>query len=397
MSVYKIEAERGRWRIVRHPSSGKLYVSWYDQNARQTRRASLRTDDLFAAANLLQALEDSRLEDPRDFFSAKRVSTVSEVLENHRSYIAQIPSAGIEEISIRKIVATSVANRRLASLRRSDFDGLRDGWLREGTSIATVSRRLSTLRSAIRRAKQDKLLPAELVVHVPEYRTKNHIRASDPKGRICSTEELARLYANAIPPHLRLALFLAFATGARIGSLLELTTAQFDCENSLVDLNPGGRVQNGKYRPKLPMIDQLASWCVDLRRIGSGHLVSWRGKEVQNLKSAMRNARSAAGLPASVNFYSIRHSLARFMRKQGVATEEIAVWLGHIAPPQNPETTLLYSPFLPGYLTNAKRATSAFVDEIASRAGLCLADVPDDIRAYVASERSIITKESFEK
>ena len=96
-----------------------------------------------------------------------------------------------------------------------------------------------------------------------------------------------------------------------------------------------------------------------------GHLVQWRGRPVGEIDTAFEAACRRAKLAPGGNTYSIRHALGRYIRSKAVEDEQIALWLGHIQPPQSNETTLIYSPFSPLYLREAKLATESFVREIA--------------------------------
>jgi hypothetical protein len=57
--------------------------------------------------------------------------------------------------------------------------------------------------------------------------------------------------------------------------------------------------------------------------------------------------------------------VGRYMRSKAVPDEQIALFLGHIQPPQSVQTTIIYSPYSPLYLREAKDAAEAFVREIA--------------------------------
>jgi hypothetical protein len=95
-------------------------------------------------------------------------------------------------------------------------------------------------------------------------------------------------------------------------------------------------------------------------------IVNWRGEAVGEIDTGFEAACRRAKLPGHENTYSIRHAVGRYLQKQGVEQREIALWLGHIQPPDSIETTLVYSPFRPDYLFNAKAAVEQFVREIAS-------------------------------
>lgn len=376
-----IEVARiGPWRIVRHAGNRRLYVAWYDAAGRQTRRRSLGTADIAKAIALVTSLVDRKIEgDPTDALQRKPIATVREVLDTHLSHVKTLASAEAEEIAIKAMLNSILADRRLASLVRSDFDALKNVWLTTGIVIATVSRRLSTLRSAVSRAVEERLLPPEHAPKIPEYRTKNHVRAAPPKGEVCSPELLARLYDAIVEPHLLVLWVLLLATASRDGALFDLKGEQIDWEHDLIDLNPKGRVQTKKYRPILPIIPAFQAWA---ELFPQGHVIQWRGQPLASAKTGVRRAVQDAGLPKTVNPYSARHSLGRFLRSHGVSTEEIAVWLGHIAPPDNPATTLLYSPYGPSYLENAAAATEKFFREIASYASTPLLEPPPSVVAY---------------
>lgn len=58
-------------------------------------------------------------------------------------------------------------------------------------------------------------------------------------------------------------------------------------------------------------------------------LVTYHGQPVKKINKAWRALREAAELDRSVNPYSIRHTVARWMRQHGVGAWEVAAQLGH--------------------------------------------------------------------
>jgi integrase len=76
------------------------------------------------------------------------------------------------------------------------------------------------------------------------------------------------------------------------------------------------------------------------------------GKPIRCCKTAWRNARKSAGLGKKVNPYSIRNTVARYLRAQGVPKCEIEGQLGHRAL----STTDIYAPHAPDYLKKAAAA-----------------------------------------
>jgi integrase len=71
----------------------------------------------------------------------------------------------------------------------------------------------------------------------------------------------------------------------------------------------------------------------------SGRLVTFQGRPVKKINKAWRGMRRAAGLDEDVNPYSIRHTMARWVRQNGVPVWEVAAQLGHnpaiTAPPSS--------------------------------------------------------------
>ena len=135
------------------------------------------------------------------------------------------------------------------------------------------------------------------------------------------------------------------------------------------DLNPRGRAQTKKFRPVVKMPEALATV---LRGAPDGRLVTFRGQPVRKINKAWRGMREAAGLDDEVNPYSIRHTVARWMRQNGVPAWEVAAQLGHKS--RDYRTTELYAAFDPAptwttqcapsnSLFDGLRASSAPVDD----------------------------------
>lgn len=379
-ATYNTIEKFGEYSLVRH-SNMTYYVAWFDPAKRQTNRRSLKTKVNSDAMDRVRQIAESGVTgDPHAALGAKLVRTVADVLDEHRDYVKGLASVEAETIHIDLICASAIADKRVAALTRRDLEALRDDWVAKGAKISTVSRRLSTLRSAIKRAVDNKQLSANDAPKIPEFRSAHHVRAAEPKGDPCGTEALARLYDATQEPHLQLYWTMLFATAARRTSVLELEGKQIDREHSLVDLNTKGRVQTDKYRPVLPIIQPLQPW---LELIPDGRLIMWRDKPVTSIKTGVRRAIARAGLPNDINSYSVRHSLGRFMRREGVDLIQIGVWLGHVRPPQNVKTTLIYSPYEPEYMLDARQAVEKFIGEIAAKAKSPLLTPPDSVKIYL--------------
>ena len=358
------EIDGHRISVDTESDSKRLYAIWNDPVGRQERRRSLRTDDLVKAIETVKSWADRGIVgDPGAAATEAPLETVADVLDAHAPYIDQLASAEAERIYARRIKEI-LGGRRVVALVLADFEKFRDACLDVGWALSTVDRSLSVLRSGVRRGAQNWRIAKDKVPFIPRFCTKNYLRSRQPKGRILTLDELARLIDAIDHLHLLVYLILLINTAARMGAILDLQRDQIDLDRERLALNPEGRVQTTKWRPVLPVTTTLQPW---LENLPPGHLVTWQGARVSEIDTAFATACCHAGLPGGETSYSVRHTLGRFMRRRGVPLEEIAVWLGHIQPPTAPETTLIYSPDDPSYLLNAKQAVEDFVQELAKR------------------------------
>ena len=349
------------YRIVRDTKSKsgkKLSLSWFDRAARQTRRRTLNTEDIVTAVARVQKLVDRGIGgDPGDALHEMPLRTVGELLDAHAPYIEKLASAQAGYIQVKRLKRL-LGDKPLTVLVRKNFEEFRDACLQEDLALSTVDRTLGTLVAAGKIAVENRLLAPGIMPKVPKFFTKNHARSTPPKGRVLELAEIAELIDAAQDLHLLFFLILLINTGSRPGALLDLCRDQIDLPGRRLHLNPANRVQTKKWRPVLPIPNTLLPWVTDLLH---GHLITYRGKPIKEIDTAFISACCRAGLPGGESSYSIRHSLGRYMRKRQVDLRDIALWLGHTQPPDNPEITLVYSPDDPDYLTSAKTAVEAFV------------------------------------
>lgn len=358
---YDLVDSLGEYRITRSRESGRLFAEWYDAKRRQVRRVSLRTKKVSEAVEKVQAaIDKDATGDPRPFLKEEMLNTVDELLDWHRVHVETLPSAATEKIHL-DILKEHFGARRPASLGEADFDRFRDLLKAKGRKVTYVSRILTTLRSACRKAHKKNRLSKP--IRVPEYATKRIKDKAPKKGPALSAREWAAIFDEITSPHLLLASVLLVNTGSRITAVLQCTTAQIDLPGNLIDLNVPEQEETTKRRPTQPITGTLRPW---LERLPPGPLVRWRGKPVQEIDTAfdaaVARARQKGKLDKKANSYSARHTLGRHFRSNEIDTEEIGAWLANGAVPDS--TTLVYAPWEPAYLINCRRAVEAFVREI---------------------------------
>ena len=108
----------------------------------------------------------------------------------------------------------------------------------------------------------------------------------------------------------------------------------------------------------MPITDCLLPW---LEAATGDYLVAYRGRPIDDIKSAWRRTRARAVLPADFIPYVLRHTLATELRGRGVPEWECAGWLGHRTAYR---TTEIYAKYRPEFLSQARVAIDAWMKEI---------------------------------
>lgn len=365
MTCFRVQAARGGARLTAAERGKPLhfaafYAAWYGPDARQTRRVSLRTNKSSKAHEQLSFLTDLGVTgDPREHLNKPQVRTIGELLDDAwETYLKKLPSAEAAGIA-RDILKREMGDKRLAALVLQDFDDFRDRLKAQGKSIGYVSRILSVVRSSANRALENKKTTVKL--KVPEYQPRSKKKGLKKKGPLLTCKEIAAIIDEINDLHLLLLIILLIHLGARVGALLDAMKAQIDLEQNRFDLNPPGRETTNKGRPVLPIPATLRPWLEDLP---DGPLITYRGVAIAEADTGINSAVVRSKIGKKANTYSIRHSLARYMRKRRVDLEEIGIYLGHGNHDPETETTEIYCPWEPEYLVNCREAAEAFVREI---------------------------------
>lgn len=358
--AYALIEKYGYYGLVQARASGRCYASWYDAEARQTRRASLGTNKSSEAHEKMRFLTDLNVTgDPRPYLKKKPLVTVAALLDDAwDTYLKHLPSAEAALIA-RHILEREFGDKRMSAMVLQDFDQFRDRLKAQGLSVGYVSRILSVLRASANRALKNKKITVRL--EVPEYQPRSKKKKLKKKGPLLETRELAAIIDAIGSPHLLLLVVLLIHFGARVGAMLDAVASMLDLEQCLFDLNPPGREATNKGRPVLPIPTTLRAWIEDLP---DGPIITYRGVAIAEADTAFSNAVRLSKIGKKANFYSIRHTLARYMRKQRVDLEEIGIYLGHGNHNPETETTLIYCPWEPDYLINCRKAAEKFVREI---------------------------------
>jgi integrase len=121
---------------------------------------------------------------------------------------------------------------------------------------------------------------------------------------------------------------MALNTWARPEAVIDLRRdTQIDWPFGVVDLNPPGRRQTKKFRPRIKLTENLADW---LRHWDRDAPMIWNEKPVTTMKRTFKRHAVACSLPHFTQD-TIRHFMATYVRqaKPPVSKEQRDIWLGH--------------------------------------------------------------------
>jgi integrase len=210
-----------------------------------------------------------------------------------------------------------------------------------GKTVGTVHTELGHLRSALNWA--DKL---NLIARAPFIE-----RPPKPDSAIkpLSDDQVRALIDACETPHIRLAVILLLATGARVGAVLDLTWDRIDFGRGVIDLRLTDGVTR-KGRAVVPM-NRMARAALQTARAAalSDYVVEWAGGRIHSIRkgysTALRNAKLSG-----VHIHQIRHTVAVRMLSSGQPLEAVSQYLGH----SNTAITFkIYARFLPEHLAGA--------------------------------------------
>jgi integrase len=138
--------------------------------------------------------------------------------------------------------------------------------------------------------------------------------------------------------HLCRFLLLGIYTGSRPGAILNASwlpgpaRSLIDVEHGVFHRRADGAVETTKRQPTVKLapnlIAHLRRWKAADEKAGRAHVVMFDGAPIQSVKTALGRAVELAGLPGGVTAYTLRHTCASWLVKEGVSTRVIADFLG---------------------------------------------------------------------
>ena len=355
----------GDYWLSRQGDSTGWQRSWFDADTGQTRHSGLGTSDFDDAR---ERLTDWYIANRKPVQEKPEHVLVCDILARYwAGHARHIASHERTRIALTYWM-DFWQERTLDDVRPiSEQEAFHQWLLAKGMKVTTASRVLGAGRAAINRAwKRGEI---ENPPFVQEIATAQDKQVAPPKGRTMEPGEVARLFEASTHTPLHAFVVLLVATAARPSAVLELTLAQCDVKNRLIELNPQGRVQNKKYRPTLRMPESVVPLLQNLHDSypPSVHIVGKSGSPIASVKRSWDAARKKAWLDDEVRPYSLRHTMARWLRKQGVPAWEVSAQLGH--KQKGLGITEIYAPHDPSYLSKSTKAIDSFFGHLRRNCG----------------------------
>lgn len=312
--------------------NGIFYAFWYDPEARQTRRLSLRTNDPVKAetrfANFLA--EGAEIRNPR-----QEGLTVEQALDDYcKEHVdvrcadpkRQKDAAGHlkEFFGGRLLTEIDVPASRGYAVARSG--GLIGGGTRRKDktgSPATIRRELVTLMAAANHAKWMGRFTGDIKLDLPPERR----LGPDDEAPYYEIEELDRIFDAAAEMGGEDEIFvrLLYYTGARRRSLENLDRSQVKWNARRLILQKPGKMTTKKRQPIVPILKVMEPWVEKLLETGGPNRLFANSDFYRHYVTICTDA----GIDeARRNPHTMRHTRATHLLQDGKSIYDVAKLLG---------------------------------------------------------------------
>lgn len=230
---------------------------------------------------------------------------------------------------------------------------------RAGIARDTIHSELSLLRTAMSWASKRNLIKDKVFVWVPP--------PGKPRRTALNEDQILQLLGAMVeaPHHIRLAMLIALATGARKEAILDLTWDRVDFVYRTVDFNkPDERsildTSHQKGRAKVDMSDELYGSLMHAKEFATcEYVIEYRGKRVGDIKKGVKAVFDRSGLKGKfLGLHALRHTLATSSVAAGIDMRKVQRMLGH----DDIDTTdKVYAEFRRGALRDVAQVADAHI------------------------------------
>ena len=339
----------GEYWLGKRSGKKNWFRCWYSVGSGRTERASLGTDDLEEAKIRLRDwyFKNHGAQDD----AADQILLCDVIRIYYEDHARKLRSHEAARIGLTHWINFFEATETVESATTPQkIDRFIEHLQEDGRSPAYINRILTSGRAAINRAWKKGMITSAPFIRSLE------VGETEPKGRPLSLDELRHFYHLAETPHLRAFILWGIATAARPEAVQLLHSDQIDQDAGIINLNPLGRKQTKKHRPTVKLPPSIIPFIVP------GYQVAFRGQPPAEIKTSWRKQRAKCKLDDKVNPYSLRHTIARYLRASGVPAWQVSSQLGH--KKKDLSTTEIYAPHDPSYLSASVDAIDQFLKDL---------------------------------
>jgi hypothetical protein len=376
---------------------GSWYACSYDPGTGAVRRRSLRTSDFEQAKTRLIALAAAApvagdAPSPKDVLS---VRIFESYLDGHGATIRTTGAASrAVELATEWLLSIKQEAAPVSFWTPSQQEAF-GKWLAEkkGLAAGTIERTFTVIGSAFNDAAKVKLrddpfggkVEGSLIAYAPEITMKRSTIARTLKiapakvgGYVPTMEDMAKFIDADKSEHLRRWTILALTTWARPEAISDFEPwRQYNPVTGVLDMNPPGRPQTNKFRPRILAPVALTDWLDEWSNIDPAAwekktgtrtesplpLLMFKRERVAIVKKGIKRLATEIGLPEFTQ-YSPRRFMATTIRRLCplVAREKRSHWLGHSVA--GSRTTDHYEGFDPEILEDVALGTDFILSEL---------------------------------
>lgn len=316
---------RGQPKLIKLTDrSGKLKSNiWYIQYQQggRTKRVSTRYRIGLCDKEAQIALHSLALEQHHPSAHPAEDWFVKEILETYYVEHAQYLKTNEHSRYHQKRLVEHFGHFRVTQVTSAPVDKYVRECQKQGRSNGTTRRELAYLTAALNHAQRN-----GRILYVPKFKMPP---APQPRERVLSVDEIARLFDACTTPHVRNFVLLMLNTGQRPGTVEDLKWEQVDFETRIIHFERTGKAQTNKRVRPIPMNDVVYQLLLELNAISqTDYVLEFKGKHAGCVKRAFDKACDKAGLE-KVSRYTLRHTFGTHLYNQGIDLKTISDFMGH--------------------------------------------------------------------
>lgn len=187
---------------------------------------------------------------------------------------------------------------------------------------ATINRELAAVRRALTLGTEE---DPPLVLHIPKFEM---LEPADPREGILA-HEVYRAVRDALPPYARIALVIAYHTGARKGEITKIERTGVDFKAARILMRRA--TTKNKHPRYIPIYGDMAAeleMTIAAADPRCPYLLQDEGRRVKGFKKAWATACALAGVPDQL-FHDLRRTALTNMIEAGWSEKEAMEISGH--------------------------------------------------------------------